>query len=67
VLTPEEPAKRGTSIAVAVPDSDALAQRLAKHGVLVASGEGRIRLSIHGFNTEQDVETALAALHHACR
>ncbi|MCB1486318.1 MAG: aminotransferase class V-fold PLP-dependent enzyme [Bauldia sp.] len=65
VMTPEDRGRRGTSIAVPVPDSEALARKLAELGVVVASGEGRIRLSIHAFNTKDNVEALLAALAQA--
>ena len=65
VWTPEPPERRGTSIAIGLDRSVEVAARLAKEGILVASGDGRIRISIHGFNTPDDVAAVVAALPRA--
>lgn len=62
VLTPADPARRGPLVVVASTDAQTLAKRLLVHGVIgSARGEG-LRLSFHAYNTEADVDAALAAL-----
>ena len=65
VWTPEASERRGTSIAIGMARSVEGAARLAEEGVLVASGDGRIRISLHGFNTEADVAAVVDALSRA--
>ncbi len=47
LLTPEDPARRGPNICFAWPEPAALVHVLAKRGVLVWGGDGRIRVSFH--------------------
>lgn len=65
VWTPEASERRGTSIAIGMERSVEIAAGLAEQGILVASGDGRIRISIHGFNTEADVAAVVDALPRA--
>jgi len=62
VWTPRPEAARGTSIAIGTDHAAEIAMRLAAARIHVAAGEGRLRLSVHGFNTEADLETAIARL-----
>jgi cysteine desulfurase/selenocysteine lyase len=62
VLTPETPEERAGNIVFA-SDRDAGVERaLREAGVLVWAGDGRVRLSVHVYCDERDVERALAAL-----
>jgi cysteine desulfurase/selenocysteine lyase len=62
LLTPEDPARRGPNICFSWPDSVGLTAALAEHGVLVWGGDGRVRISFHAYNDEDDVTRLLAAL-----
>jgi len=43
-------------------DADSVVRALAAEGVLAWSGDDRVRLSLHGYNDDSDVTTALDAL-----
>jgi len=62
LLTPEDPSRRGPNICFAWPEPAGLVHALAKRGVLVWGGDGRIRVSFHLYNDEADIECLLAAL-----
>lgn len=62
VWTPEARERRGTNIAFASEDADAVVERLRERGVLAWSGDGRVRFSLHGYNDASDVDAALRAL-----
>jgi selenocysteine lyase/cysteine desulfurase len=62
VLTPEAPESRAGNIVFATDRSGELEERLRAAGVLTWSGDGRLRISIHGYNDEGDVARALEAL-----
>lgn len=62
VLTPEPAARRAGNYCFATADGPRLHAELFARGVLVWEGEGRIRVSVHGYNDEADVERCLAAL-----
>ncbi len=66
-LTALDPGRRGPSVAFACPDAAGLGRRLAERGVLAWSGDGRVRLSFHGYNGARDVERALDALRREWR
>jgi selenocysteine lyase/cysteine desulfurase len=62
VTTPTEPGARAGNICFATADSEGLEAELRRRGVLVWGGDGRIRISVHAYNDESDVDRALAAL-----
>ncbi len=62
LLTPEDPGQRGPNICFSWPDSVGLTAALAEHGVLVWGGDGRVRVSFHAYNDEEDVARLLTAL-----
>jgi cysteine desulfurase/selenocysteine lyase len=62
ILTPEPSARRAGNIAFRVRDPHAIELALRERGVLVLSGLGRIRASVHLFNSSHDVERCLEAL-----
>ncbi len=62
LLTPEDEAHRGPNICFLCPDSAALVRALAERGVLVWGGDNRIRISLHAYNDESDIERLLDAL-----
>ncbi len=59
LVTPADPARRAGIVCVAPPDPEATSQRLREAGVTHSQREGAMRLSIHAFNTDDDVARAL--------
>jgi selenocysteine lyase/cysteine desulfurase len=62
LLTPEEPADRGPLVMVASTDAPKLVEALAREGILCSTRDGALRVSLHYYNTAQDVDAVLAAL-----
>jgi cysteine desulfurase / selenocysteine lyase len=62
VLTPEAPEDRAGNIVFASDRAAEVEAALRAAGVLVWAGDGRVRLSVHAYNDEADVERALGAL-----
>ena len=62
LVTPADPAHRGGIVAVAPPDPVAASERLASAGVTHSLREGAIRLSPHFYNTDEEIDSALALL-----
>lgn len=62
VVTPEDPAERGALTVLRSTDAPALAGRLAVRGVIASARGSGLRLSFHGYNTDEDVDCVLAAL-----
>jgi selenocysteine lyase/cysteine desulfurase len=62
VLTPLDPAQRGALVVVRATDAQALATRLAAHGVIASARGSGLRLSFHAYNNDADVDAVLAAL-----
>jgi selenocysteine lyase/cysteine desulfurase len=67
VLTPKVPEQRAGNICIASERAEALEARLRGRGVLAWGGDGRLRLSVHGFNDPNDIERAVAALRAYAR
>jgi selenocysteine lyase/cysteine desulfurase len=62
VVTPREPARRGPLICVRSTDVDALVAALAAERIVVSSRDGNLRVALHLYNSEEDIDTLLAAL-----
>jgi selenocysteine lyase/cysteine desulfurase len=62
LLTPEEPADRGPLVMLRSTDAPALVETLAREGILCSTRDGSLRVSLHYYNTEGDVDMVLAAL-----
>lgn len=62
VLTPADPRRRAGNVAVASARGAELAQVLAKEEIHCWGGDGRLRASVHLFNSDADVDRLLAAL-----
>ena len=67
VLTPEPAERRAGNYCFATDDGARLHAELFRRGVLVWEGEGRVRISVHGYNDEDDVARCLAALREISR
>lgn len=62
VVTPREPRERGPLICIRSTDVDALVQALATERIVASSRDGNLRIALHLYNTEDDVDVVLAAL-----
>ena len=62
LLTPEDEAHRGPNICFAWEDTAALVAALVERNIQVWGGDGRVRVSLHAYNDQDDVERLLAAL-----
>jgi selenocysteine lyase/cysteine desulfurase len=62
LVTPEDPAHRAGTVAVAPRDPVAASERLTAAGVIHSLREGAIRLSPHFYNTDEEIDVALGLL-----
>lgn len=62
VVTPRDPARRGPLVCVRSTDVAALVAALAGERIVTSSRDSNLRISLHLYNVEEDVEAALAAL-----
>ena len=62
VVTPLDPARRGPLVCVRSTDVDALVGELAAERIVTSSRDGNLRISLHLYNGEGDVDIVLAAL-----
>jgi selenocysteine lyase/cysteine desulfurase len=61
-MTPGDPARHGASVCVASPRAREIVDAMYGQSVYSWNGEGRVRISFHGYNTMADVERAVVAL-----
>jgi cysteine desulfurase/selenocysteine lyase len=62
VMTPDDPVRHGASVCIASPRAAAIVDALYSQGVYAWNGQGRVRISFHGYNTMADVERTAEAL-----
>ena len=62
VMTPSDPARHGASVCIASPRAPAIVDALYAQSVYAWNGQGRVRVSFHGYNTMADVERTVGAL-----
>jgi hypothetical protein len=62
LTTPADPARHGASVCFTAPDARAIVQRLHAKGVYAWNGQGRVRISFHGYNSAQDIDRIIDAL-----
>jgi selenocysteine lyase/cysteine desulfurase len=62
LLTPVEPADRGPLVMVRSTDAAKLVEALAREGILCSTRDGSLRVSLHYYNTAEDVDAVLTAL-----
>src|ERR1700694_2060351 len=62
LLTPEEPADRGPLVMVRSTDAPKLVVLLGREGILCSTRDGSLRVSLHYYNTAEDVDAVLTAL-----
>lgn len=63
--TPADPARHGASVCIPSARAAELEEALRARGVFTWNGQGRVRVSFHGYNDHDDVERVVAALR-AC-
>ncbi|MBS1879749.1 MAG: aminotransferase class V-fold PLP-dependent enzyme [Actinobacteria bacterium] len=61
--TPRDPAKRGPQVAIRTTAMDEAVAELAARGLIVSSRDDNIRVAFHYYNTPEDIEALIAALH----
>ncbi|HEY9288568.1 MAG TPA: aminotransferase class V-fold PLP-dependent enzyme [Candidatus Dormibacteraeota bacterium] len=62
LLTPPERAARGPLVMVGSADAPRLVDALAREGILCSTRDGALRVSLHYYNNESDVDAVLGAL-----
>jgi kynureninase len=63
VNTPRDPEKRGGTVSIDMPDSQEVCRELLKRDILVDwRPKAGVRFSPHFYNTDQELEIALAAV-----
>jgi len=67
LITPRDPAAVAGIVAFRHPAVEALHRHLRSKNIHVMHHAGRIRIALHGYNTQADVETLLQELSNALR
>jgi selenocysteine lyase/cysteine desulfurase len=62
VVTPREPAARGPLVCVRSTDAAALVAALADERIVCSSRDSNVRIALHLYNVEEDVDAVLAVL-----
>lgn len=60
--TPADPARHGASVCIPSASAADLEVRLRERGVFTWNGQGRVRISFHGYNDAADVDRIIDAL-----
>jgi kynureninase len=63
VITPREASRRGPLVCVRSTDVDTLVVELQEERIVTSQRDDRLRISLHLYNTAEDVERVLAVLH----
>jgi selenocysteine lyase/cysteine desulfurase len=64
VMTPLEPEARAGNVSISCEHGEEMALKLASEGIDCWGGDGRLRASVHLFNSSDDVTAFLQALAH---
>jgi selenocysteine lyase/cysteine desulfurase len=67
LLTPRDPSAIAGILAFRHPAAETIAQHLHARGIHIMSHAGRLRVAIHGYNTENDLTTFLRELRSALK
>ena len=62
VVTPRDPRRRGPLVCIRARDVGELVETLAADRIVVSSREDKLRVALHLYNVDEDVDTLLAAL-----
>ncbi len=60
--TPADPARHGASVCIPSHRASAIADAMYARGVYAWNGQGRVRISFHGYNAMADVDRIVAVL-----
>jgi selenocysteine lyase/cysteine desulfurase len=63
IVTPADRDRRGAMVAVASTDENALVAELDAMGFGVSCRDGNLRVSMHLYNSDEDIDAVLEALH----
>jgi selenocysteine lyase/cysteine desulfurase len=63
VVTPREPARRGPLVCVRSTDVNALVAELAAERIVCSERDSNLRIALHLYNVEDDVDRLLGVLH----
>jgi cysteine desulfurase / selenocysteine lyase len=66
-ISPRDPARRGPNVCFLWSDPGLLTAQMAERGVLIWGDTGRVRVSFHAYNDQEDVERFLVALDDVMR
>ena len=59
VVTPRNPNERGALVCIKSTDAGRLVEELDREGIVTSSRDGNLRVSLHAYNTPEDVKTVL--------
>src|SRR6185295_17941924 len=62
VVTPRDPRRRGPLVCIRARDVGELVEALVADRIVVSSREDKLRVALHLYNVDEDVDTLLAAL-----
>ena len=62
VMTPADPARRGPLVVLRAHDAADMVVRLAARGIVASCRDDGLRISFHGYNNEDDLQSVTAAL-----
>jgi selenocysteine lyase/cysteine desulfurase len=62
ILTPENQAERAGIVSVEIENPEQVLERLQKRNIIVAVRGGKLRLSPHFYNTEEELRMAMNAI-----
>jgi len=62
VVTPRDPRRRGPLVCIRARDVGELVEALVADRIVVSSREDKLRVALHFYNVDEDVDTLLAAL-----
>jgi selenocysteine lyase/cysteine desulfurase len=59
VVTPRNPNERGALVCIKSTDAERVVEELDREGIVTSSRDGNLRVSLHAYNTPEDVKTVL--------
>lgn len=62
VTTPQDPSRHGPMIAIRAREDAALVALLEDEGIVTSNRDGNLRVAMHFYNNEQDIDTLFRAL-----
>jgi selenocysteine lyase/cysteine desulfurase len=59
VVTPRNPNERGALVCIKSTDAERIVDELDREGIVTSSRDGNLRVSLHAYNTPEDVKAVL--------